>query len=531
MNSLFHSEVKDVFLGKIDEKNLRERLSGDVLSRVENDGSWSYMEGEEARNEFTRLSTFLPSSDVAEIYGTVASSGIAQGVVRVVPHYASASALLMKDGDILVTSMTRPEFVPLMRKAGAIVTNEGGISCHAAIVSRELKKPCIIGTKIATQVLKDGDLVEVDAENGVVRILESQSSQRFHPEEYARMFAAPSFALLFSDIFLSSSYGEMGVLSVQDENQWMSFMPKETQEKTEAMGKELYETRELCDEYQECFAHYREETSQLFEKVLAQDQITVDDIKILMQQASRHFDFYQKTEFFYTDKVDHQKMVLSIKEFDELKLGGRAFLNKLLFEDTGYLKTLIQKISLQKEIEASELFMYTIEELLQFVDRDVRVEDEELLERKKGFIFCKKDVLTGEDVRVNIHALFESYKEKADVIEGVIASPGMVTARARVLISDFSDFDKVALEVAKMEEGEVLVAETTSPEIILACKKASAIVTNQGGMLSHAAIVSRELGIPCVIGTKKDVLLNIKTGDLVEVDAENGKVTILKRNP
>jgi pyruvate,water dikinase len=68
--------------------------------------------------------------------------------------------------------MTRPEYVPLMRLALAIVTDEGGITCHAAIVSRELKKPCIIGTKIATQVLHDGDLVEVDADAGVVRVIE-----------------------------------------------------------------------------------------------------------------------------------------------------------------------------------------------------------------------------------------------------------------------------------------------------------------------------------------------------------------------
>ena len=68
--------------------------------------------------------------------------------------------------------MTTPDFVPLIRKASAIITNEGGITCHAAIVACELKKPCIVGTKIATKILRDGDLVEVDANNGVVRILE-----------------------------------------------------------------------------------------------------------------------------------------------------------------------------------------------------------------------------------------------------------------------------------------------------------------------------------------------------------------------
>jgi pyruvate,water dikinase len=76
-----------------------------------------------------------------------------------------------KKNFILVTSMTHPKDIMLLKKASAIVTDEGGILCHAAIVAREMKKPCIIGTKIATQVLKDGDMVEVDAERGAVKIL------------------------------------------------------------------------------------------------------------------------------------------------------------------------------------------------------------------------------------------------------------------------------------------------------------------------------------------------------------------------
>lgn len=76
------------------------------------------------------------------------------------------------NGDVLVTTMTHPEFLLLMKKASAIVTDEGGITCHAAIVARELGKPCIIGTKFATQVLKDGDMVEVDADSGVVRVID-----------------------------------------------------------------------------------------------------------------------------------------------------------------------------------------------------------------------------------------------------------------------------------------------------------------------------------------------------------------------
>ncbi len=77
----------------------------------------------------------------------------------------------MKKGDILVTGSTGPEMILACKKAGAIITEEGGITSHAALVSREFRIPCIIGTKIATKVLKDGDLVEVDAERGIVKII------------------------------------------------------------------------------------------------------------------------------------------------------------------------------------------------------------------------------------------------------------------------------------------------------------------------------------------------------------------------
>lgn len=101
--------------------------------------------------------------------GQIACKGKVTGIVRVIydPHDDKG----FQQGDILVTSMTRPEFVPIMKKSGAVVTNEGGITCHAAIVSRELNIPCIIGTKIATQFLKDGMEVEVDANVGIVKIL------------------------------------------------------------------------------------------------------------------------------------------------------------------------------------------------------------------------------------------------------------------------------------------------------------------------------------------------------------------------
>jgi pyruvate,water dikinase len=75
----------------------------------------------------------------------------------------------MQEGDILVANATDPNVLPAMKKAAAIVTNTGGITCHAAIVSRELNIPCVVGTRIATKVFHDGELVEVRAHHGLVR--------------------------------------------------------------------------------------------------------------------------------------------------------------------------------------------------------------------------------------------------------------------------------------------------------------------------------------------------------------------------
>lgn len=112
----------------------------------------------------------LSKKRTGDVVGVPASFGTAKGVVRIV-NIENLSTIEFHDGDILVSDNTDVRFVPFMKKAGAIITNRGGILSHASIVTRELKKPCIIDTKFATKVLKDRDLVEVDANSGSVKIL------------------------------------------------------------------------------------------------------------------------------------------------------------------------------------------------------------------------------------------------------------------------------------------------------------------------------------------------------------------------
>jgi len=121
-------------------------------------------------NVLKGLKEVISNTDIETFKGQPAYKGKVSGNVVVAIKAKDFSKI--KDGMILVTSMTRPEILPYLKHVTAIVTDEGGITCHAAIISREMQKPCIIGTKIATQTLQDGDLVEVNANTGVVKIIE-----------------------------------------------------------------------------------------------------------------------------------------------------------------------------------------------------------------------------------------------------------------------------------------------------------------------------------------------------------------------
>jgi len=125
--------------------------------------------GQSARKFAQKLIIKEKVKQVNQLQGSIASPGKVSGIVKIIKEVNDMPK--MKQGDILVAMATNPTFVPAMKKAAAIITDMGGITCHAAIVSRELGVPCIVGLKIATKVLKDGDEVEVDANKGVVKII------------------------------------------------------------------------------------------------------------------------------------------------------------------------------------------------------------------------------------------------------------------------------------------------------------------------------------------------------------------------
>ncbi|MGC9516461.1 MAG: phosphoenolpyruvate synthase [Methanomicrobiales archaeon] len=113
--------------------------------------------------------------------GLGASPGMGSGAVKIVNEIGELDKVEM--GDILVTVMTTPDMVPAMKRASGIITDEGGVTCHAAIVSRELGIPCVVGTKDATEILDENQLVTIDGNKGIVYKGKLEEAKKVEVEE------------------------------------------------------------------------------------------------------------------------------------------------------------------------------------------------------------------------------------------------------------------------------------------------------------------------------------------------------------
>lgn len=130
-----------------------------------NNGKDTILNNEDAK----KVERAMIKESLKELSGKIAFHGKSTGVARVILDPRNVKKF--DKGDILVTSMTRPEYLQLIQKSSAFITDAGGMLCHAAITAREIEKPCIVGLEVATRSIKDGDIIEVDADRGVVRII------------------------------------------------------------------------------------------------------------------------------------------------------------------------------------------------------------------------------------------------------------------------------------------------------------------------------------------------------------------------
>ena len=155
-NGLIKSNFKKEYIQGLDN-----RKKGYVYYK-----NWSVYDGSQYEEWRKKL---LPNDQLKQVKGVPAYQIQKKVIGKIKSHISFSYVSDLPKDCILVTGMTNPQLVPFLKNVKGIVTDEGGLMCHAAIISRELKIPCIVGTREATQIFKDGDLVELDTQKGIVK--------------------------------------------------------------------------------------------------------------------------------------------------------------------------------------------------------------------------------------------------------------------------------------------------------------------------------------------------------------------------
>jgi phosphohistidine swiveling domain-containing protein len=655
INGLLPKEVKEIVLGgHIDRMKLTERIQNGFFAHFKLQKITGIKQGKEAEEEGRKYESLFLGDMQKDLKGAIACKGYARGVVRVIYSAHDVEAEEMQEGDILVTSMTRPEFINLMRKAAAFVTDEGGISCHAAIVAREMNKPCIIGTRIATKVLKTGDLVEVDAEKGIVKIIETVPQISNKEWEVFRSRHIPSLLPIL--VYWSWSVKELlGVskgtlVNIWNDGHYTAVWEKSVAQNIGNAVIELFLTNisrlesyrrdglgkgrdvvRLCeefsrditlkqtDEFLKFLGQFKESyqafmrtnmvywlfTGTVLENRIKQlldahglDVHTKEEIFATMsvpreasysQTEEKHFDgivalaadkgidnvevvreisdFSKKYYWFpyeyvgptvWTEETVTERVALSLgKEKDKEhapgsepeKLQSDCIKKYNLSQEVQDLFKILQTIGLMQDDRKmlnSEICYHLNGIILTDLGQRMKVTPEEsryidatvlgrfleggnikeilgarrkymvVIQKKSDDFFCEGE--TGKRVLSVLGVHLDVAEENTTSFKGQIAYAGIVQGRARIL--------KTSSHSENFQDGEIIVTGMTTPDFAPLLRRAGAIITDEGGITCHAAIVARELKKPCIIGTKIATQV-LKDGDLVEVDADNGVVRIL----
>ncbi|MFC1753717.1 PEP-utilizing enzyme [Thermoproteota archaeon] len=424
-------------------------------------------------------------------------------------------------GDIIISINTTPDLMPVLAKSKAIVTDEGGLTCHAAIVSRELEKPCVIGTKLATRFFNDGDYIEVDAENGIVKKID-----RF--EEFSRSDYVGVFAGKWS-LFTCSYLGYFMSKVIKD-NLGFGF------QKFFASVKNLYseghyEKQEL-DKFGEQLSEMVIKDRSLAAKWSAQLKQEADTVRNLMEnkfgKVLSSAEFREFVDCLGQYMVAHVfvKQVVNFIPGDILEQvlpcleDARLYAEQVYVESEKFMYVLADRVSKKTGYKKSDILCITKDEYIDYAETG-NLPDREILEQRyeqSALVFedGDYDILTGKDAEKLKNAMHGS---SDSTLKGRSAYPGKVSGIVRVVLVPKPD--------TKFDKGDILISGMTRPEFLPLMEKAGAVVTDAGGILCHAAIVARELKIPTVIGTEKATKV-FNNGDTVEVDAEKGVVKKVK---
>jgi phosphohistidine swiveling domain-containing protein len=346
------------------------------------------------------------------------------------------------------------------------------------------------------------------------------------PQDYEYLWTDYDVDFIFTSCYLFKEFRQSDIILIYDSisKGLIFFLSKQDKKKYSRQGvdvhtkgfskwkqrikKNISKGRRLIDQTRE------ENTSSLSLREIKQK--FRERVELFQELGGSYF----YTEFFFMNEVSKLKEVKNnLEELASIKYDAREVLNsfynyKIIFKP--YVDIVAKKFN------RKDLRWLSFQEIIEIIEIIEGKNIPKSNRDKVDWVLAKKtnwQLTEDKELIENFKNYF--FNKKKDVVKGVIANKGIVKGTVKVLKTIFSD--EISKELKKVEKGDVLVANTTGPEVMIACQKASAIVTDEGGLTSHAAIVSRELKIPCIVGTKEATIV-FKDGDLVEVDADNGIV-------
>lgn len=364
---------------------------------------------------------------------------------------------------------------------------------------------------------------------------------KINPAKYDFLWKVNNQSYFLTSFWLHDEYMKRDFIFTNDGNVWETYIGKEERKKTSELGYKLMLDPKKLSEYGKAVKQKIIEAEKYFKKFRSlkyqklSNQQLADELTVACLFCNKLWRQYFITEFFCYDKVERVLRERSVKKdkltviknnvrkMQRLKFDLRSKLNETAFGDHLFAK-ILKEISKRLRLKLTNLYYklgyQEIADIL--LGKKIRIEFKETYAMGK---FSNWEIIKNKGAKIIIDNL-RNYTKKhiGDVLRGQVGNRGYYVGRVKIIPFDLkADLNK---EINKMKKDDVLVSSTTGPEMIRACHKAGAIVTEEGGITSHAAIVSRELGIPAVIGTKVATEV-LKDGMMVEVDANKGVVKIL----
>lgn len=334
---------------------------------------------------------------------------------------------------------------------------------------------------------------------------------------YTRFFETKCPSFLLESIYVTS-YSDLNCLALKVGDDVTLLFENLEEKQCQERALNLFSSECESNRYFSTFNKFLEEAE-------AKSNLYISEKKssALIKLFLKFLSLYRYTESFYTDLAYKKKnnnaiLTQNLIILEQIKTKARIYLN-LFFNGKD---SFIQRIA--ETTNNSEKFLYsTVEEIFE----NVETKKENIILRKQNHVFNNKKIYPENK---ELYQEIKKWKDLQEIkidnkIKGISASLGYIKGKAFVLSANFTNFDILDKIIDDMPNDVILVSETTAPDIVRACYKAKGIITNQGGLGSHAAIISRELNIPCIVGTKI-ATKTIQTGDLITLDANKGEIII-----